>query len=248
MVIQVRKSSPRVERKLRPAEQQNELAGGELPSPDFTPPPTQEESMDMFRRQRQADIEESGGRSPQSEDTSMKLKKSIMTGAGQEEAVLRAHIKTMRELGYDDDTIKANMPGRVLKHLEKKMDEAVNERDILDLRDERQKLIDKFFEAPTSIGEEDRSLGRRPSSEEQSSQGRMRQAEFEAGKERLDSIYYPSGHPKAGELTPHGEFMWGKVQSGILDLTGMEEVRKNQDEQRKQYKKYGFESLKAPTE
>lgn len=248
MPIQVRKAPKGVEQVKRPKEQQDSLAGGELPSPDFVPAPTQQESMDMFRKQRTQDIQEQGGRSPQSETPMGALRASILTQRGQSEAVIRAHVKTMRDLGYDDETIKANMPGKLIDKLNKMEIEAIDPADRIDIRNERQKLFDQFLAPPSSISPEDRAEGRRPASEKQSTQGRMRQAEFDAGKPRLDSIYYPSGHPKAGELTPHGNQLYGEIQGATLDLTGMGEVRKNQDAQREKYKKYGLDVLKKQTE
>ena len=147
MVINIRKTDKKIERKERPKEQQDALAGGELPSPDYVPAPTQEESMDMFRRQRAKDIQDSGGRTPQSE-------KSIMTRGGQSAAVMKMHLKTMRDMGYDEETIQANMPNNLMGQLNemetrqealKKMGMPVDQQDIMDIRNERQKLEQLFF-------------------------------------------------------------------------------------------------------
>lgn len=229
MVIKVRKVTGEVERKKRPKEQQDALAGGELPSPDFVPSPTMQESMDMFRRQRAKDIQDAGGRSPQS--TSDKDVVAPVTQKQQSLAVLKMHIKTAREMGYDDETIKANMPNTLLNQLNEmearqralqQMGMPVDKQDILDIRNERQKLQDTFF-APVSgeepemerIDKEIRGETRRdPASGKRKTNAETKREEFESGKLRLDSIYYPAGHDRAGELTQHGQQRMNEITAG----------------------------------
>ena len=225
MVIKVRKTDKKVERKQRPKEQQDALAGGELPSPDYVPAPTQEESMDMFRRQRAKDIQDSGGRTPQSE-------KSIMTRGGQSAAVMKMHLKTMRDMGYDEETIQANMPNNLMGQLNemetrqealKKMGMPVDQQDIMDIRNERQKLEQLFFspineEEPRMKKIEEEIRTGKPAREPASrlTNTEQKRKEFESGKMRLDSIYYPAGHERAGELTQHGAQMWSEIQQDSL--------------------------------
>lgn len=227
MVIKIRKTDKKVERKQRPKEQQDALAGGELPSPDFVPAPTQQESMDMFRRMRNQDIQGNGGRTPQSKAD----KKSIMTQGDQMQAVVQMHVKTMRDLGYDDETIRANLPSKVLGRFDETMDKVQNsdrpfedrKQDLLDLRDQKTKMQDLFFAPPS--GEEPRMKkieeeirtgkpAREPASRLTNSE--QKRKEFESGKLRLDSIYYPAGHERAGELTQHGAQMWSEIQQDSL--------------------------------